>query len=167
MQQLLKRLFEEYYADIYRYLFSLCRDQTLAEDLTSEVFLETVKSIVSFRGQSDVKTWLFSIARHRWFAYLRKQNREPELQPYEWLCEVSALTPESTYLSQETAQRIRELMDQQPLRTAEILKMRLEGYSYHEISRKVGVSEASARVIDFRAKEKIRQILKKEGLYDE
>ena len=74
MQQLLKRLFEEYYSDLYRYLFGLCHDASLMEDLVSETFLEAVKSVVTFRGQSDIKTWLFSIARHRWYAWLRKKH---------------------------------------------------------------------------------------------
>lgn len=166
MQQLLKRLFEEYYSDLYRYLFGLCHDASLTEDLVSETFLEAVKSIVTFRGQSDIKTWLFSIARYRWFAWLRKKKRDPEVQPYEWLTETTGETPEETYMTHQLADRIRELICQQPERTARILQMRLEGYSYHEISLKCGISEASARVADFRAKEKIREILKKEGLYD-
>lgn len=166
MQQLLKRLFEEYYSDLYRYLFGLCHDASLTEDLVSETFLEAVKSIVTFRGQSDIKTWLFSIARHRWYAWLRKKKRAPEVQPYEWLTETTGETTEEAYMTRETADRIRELICQQPERTARILQMRLEGYSYHEISQKCGISEASARVADFRAKEKIREILKKEGLYD-
>ena len=41
--------------------------------------------------------------------------------------------------------------------------MRLAGYSFYEIGTKHGISENSARVIDFRTKTKIRQILKKEG----
>jgi len=166
MQQLLKRLFEEYYSDLYRYLFGLCHDASLTEDLVSETFLEAVKSVVTFRGQSDIKTWLFSVARHRWYAWLRKKKRVPEVQPYEWLTETTGETPEETYITRETADRIRELICQQPERTAQILHMRLEGYSYYEISRNFGISEASARVTDFRAKEKIREILKKEGLYD-
>ena len=167
MQQILKMLFEEYYRELYRYLLGLCHDPSLAEELVSETFLEAVKSIVSFRGQSDVKTWLFSIGRHRWFAYLRKKKRQPEVQPYEWLCEVSVETPESQYITRETAERIRQLIQEQPKRTAGILQMRLEGYSFHEIAAKYGLSENSARVIDFRAREKIRQTLIKEGLWYE
>jgi len=167
VQQLLKMLFEEYYMDLYRYLFGLCRDASLTEDLVSETFLEAVKSIVTFRGQSDVKTWLFSIARHRWFGYLRKKKRQPEVQPYEWLYDMAPETPETQYITRETAERIRQLIQEQPERTAGILQMRLEGVSFHEISAEYGISESSARVIDFRAREKIRQILKKEGLYEE
>ena len=166
MQQLLKKLFEEHYMDIYRYLYSLCRDVSLAEDLTSETFLEAVKSLASFRGKSDIKTWLFSIARHRWYAWLRRKKREPEQPPLDWLREASGEDPERNVLAGEITARIQELIDAQPERTREILKMRIEGYSFHEIGMKYGISESSARVIDFRAKEKIRKILKEEGLYD-
>lgn len=166
MQQQLKKLFEEHYMDIYRYLYSLCRDVSLAEDLTSETFLEAVKSLASFRGKSDIKTWLFSIARHHWYAWLRRKKREPELQPLDWLREASGEDPERNVLAGEITARIQELIDAQPERTREILKMRIEGYSFHEIGMKYGISESSARVIDFRAKEKIRKTLKEEGLYD-
>lgn len=86
MQTLLKELFSTYYKDIYTYLYSLSHDAPLSEDLTSEVFLEVVKSIATFRGESDIKTWLFSIARHKWFAYLRQKKRQikPELLSEFW-----------------------------------------------------------------------------------
>ena len=76
----IKDLFEMYYHDIYGYLYSLCHDSFLAEDLTGEVFLEVIKSIGKFREESDVKTWLFSIAGHRWMKCLRKQNRYPQME---------------------------------------------------------------------------------------
>ena len=75
-----KNLFEQYYTDVYRYLYSLGRDASLSEDLASEVFLEVIRSIGSFRGESDVKTWLFSIARHRWMHHLRRQKQQPDMQ---------------------------------------------------------------------------------------
>jgi RNA polymerase sigma factor (sigma-70 family) len=80
VQRLLEKLFHTYYKDIYRYLYSFTRDTSLSEDLTSEVFLEVVKSFSRFRGESDIKTWLFSIARHKWIDYLRKKNRRIETE---------------------------------------------------------------------------------------
>jgi RNA polymerase sigma-70 factor (ECF subfamily) len=41
--------------------------------------------------------------------------------------------------------------------------MRIEGFSYYEIAKRYEISESSARVINFRTKKKIRQILEKEG----
>lgn len=76
MKQLLREIFETHYKDVYLYLYSLNHDAQLSEDLASEVFVEAVRSIDTFRGESNMKTWLFSIARHQWFGYLRKKNRE-------------------------------------------------------------------------------------------
>lgn len=166
MERLLRELFEQHYKELYSYLYSLSRDAALSEDLASEVFLEAVKSIGSFRGQSDGKTWLFSIARHRWFAYLRQKKRKPQTESLEEFPLGAGASPESDYLKKETAQRIKSLLAGEPERTRTILRLRMEGYSFHEIGNKLGISENSARVIDFRAKAKIRQALQKEGFCD-
>ena len=170
MQRLLEKLFYTYYKDIYRYLYSLSRDSSLSEDLTSEVFLEVVKSIASFRGESDIKTWMFSIARHKWCDYLRKKNRQPEVESLSELIGESALWEKSggkgmeeQYLDKELLNRVYALLEAEPERTKNIVRMRMEGYSFYEIGKREGISESSARVIYFRTKEKIRQTLEKEG----
>jgi len=166
MRKLIEELFSRYYKDVYNYLFSLSRDASLSEDLASEVFLEVVKSIVSFRGEADIRTWLFSIARYKWYAHLRKSSKMPMDELPDYLGTASA-APDTQYLDKETTMRICQILDNEPERTRTIVMMRTEGYSFHEIAQKVGISENSARVIDFRAKAKIRKILTEEGLYDE
>lgn len=188
MQRLLKELFDTHYRDVYRYFYSLSHDATLSEDLTSEVFLEVVKSIHRFRGEADVKTWIFSIARHRWFAYLRRKKRQSGERTYLSDCTVDVHTgahasrgrvsvevylneflestdptPEDACLCKELQEQIQKLIDAEPERTRRIVEMRMNGFSFHEIGREFGISESSARVIDFRAKARMRQILKKEG----
>ncbi len=173
MQRLLEKLFHTYYKDIYRYLYSLTHDASLSEDLASEVFLEVVKSIAVFRGKSDIKTWMFSIARHKWIDNLRKMNRQAEtevlsdLMGDEWGFvhrNPEENKPEEQALHKELLERIYALLQEEPERTRNIVKLRLEGYSFYEIGKAQGISESSARVIYFRAKEKIRQTLVKEGL---
>ena len=175
MQRLLEKLFRNYYKDIYRYLYSLTHDVSLSEDLASDVFLEVVKSIASFRGEADIKTWMFSIARHKWLDYLRKKNRRVEIEVLselvgeqvaleenkEWLSVRKGI--EEQYLEKELLERIDALLKEEPERTQTIVKLRLEGYSFYEIGKLQGISESSARVIYFRAKEKLRQKLEKEG----
>lgn len=163
MRRLLEELFAVYYKDVYRYLYRLSRDAALSEDLAQEVFLEVVKSIAAFRGEAQMKTWLFSIARNKWYSYLRKKNRQVEMESLAEFFEADGRTPEEQYQNREAAGRIYELLDREPERTQRIVLMRLEGFSFYEIGEEVGVSENSARVIDFRTKTKIRQILKKEG----
>ena len=74
MHELLQDIYVTYSPDIYRYFYGLTLDSALSEDLTSEVFLEAAKSLHTFREDSSVKTWLFSIARHCWYHHLRKKE---------------------------------------------------------------------------------------------
>ncbi len=167
MEALLKQIFEDHYHDVYAYLYSLSRDALLSEDLASEVFMEVVTSIAGFRWESDIKTWLFSIARHRWFRHMRRLYRQP---PTEILTDFD-LPPTASLEEQmeqrQILERIHRLLEAEPERTRSIVRLRLQGYSFWEIGKRHGISEQSARVIDFRAKGKLKQQLIKEGLLDE
>jgi RNA polymerase sigma-70 factor (ECF subfamily) len=74
---------EEFY-NIYRSrLYSLVfeqvgRDEALAEDLVHEVFLAALGSLDKFRGDSQLYTWLRSIALHKINDFYRRQAREPK-----------------------------------------------------------------------------------------
>ena len=167
MRKLLEEIFAAYHKDVYNYLYSLCHDTSLSEDLASEVFLQVVKSIAGFRGESDVKTWLFSIARHEWFNYLKKKNKQPEAEVLSEFLESNDEKADDIFFAEELKKRLYELLDKENERTKSIVLMRMDGYSFYDIGKAQGISENSARVIDFRAKTKIRQILKKEGFIDD
>jgi RNA polymerase sigma factor (sigma-70 family) len=74
---------EEFY-NIYRNrLYSLIleqvgRDEAVAEDLVQEVFLAALGSLDKFRGDSQLYTWLRSIALHKIKDFYRRQAREPK-----------------------------------------------------------------------------------------
>ena len=167
MKELLAELFNHYYKDIYTYLYSLCRDVSLSEDLTSDVFLEVVKSIATFRGESDIKTWLFSIARHKWYMYLRKKSRQIQTESIHDLYDSAFIGVNEAPSNSEWNQMIQALLEMESELTQNVFQMRLDGYSYYEIASKYQISENSARVIIFRVKAKIKKYLEKEGFYHE
>ncbi len=162
MQKLLTELFRKYYRDIYAYIYSMTADASLSEDLTSEVFLEVVKSISGFRGESDIKTWMFAIARRRWYAYLRKMNGRPETGSIEELCGTGVPDPQ-TETDRDAAGIAASVLEKESPLTGNVFRLRMEGFTYFEIAEKRGISESSARVVFFRVKEKIRKELEKEG----
>lgn len=160
---LIQMVYEQNKDDVYAYLLSMCHDRSLSEDLTSEVFLSAIGSLPGFRGESDIKTWLFSIARYKWYHHLGKKKRE--LLPEDFMAAYLGEGPdlEACVLSGELLERIRQLIAGEPEKNRNVVRMRIEGYSFYEIARKYGISESSARVLDFRTKNKIRAILRKEG----
>lgn len=107
----LDELYALYRADLYRYLCRLTRDSAAAEDLLSETFLRALKGAVTFRGESGVKTWLFTIARNAWCESLRRQH--PTVSTDE-LVTAQYLADDTLHTHTETRallHRVRELLD--------------------------------------------------------
>lgn len=159
---LLKKIYEEYKQDVFSYLVSLTHDTSLSEDLVSETFLGAIKSLHKFKGESTIKTWLFSIARNKWYEYLRKEKPTISLDDLSYNYLLSESNLDAFIIKKELSNKILNLLESEPPRTKDIILMRIEGYSYFEIGIKHNISENSARVIDYRTKKKIKNILTKE-----
>lgn len=160
----IKDIYEKHRQDVYRYLVSLTHNPTLSEDLVSETFLAVIKSLHNFKGNSDIKTWLFAIARNKWYGYLRKKNYSISFDclAKEYLSQGEDL--EKSIINKTMVDKIMMLLKDEDDIKRGIVLMRIQGYSFYEIAMKYNISESSARVIDFRTKKKIRGILEKEGL---
>jgi len=139
---------------------SLTHNPLLSEDLLSETFLGAIKSLPAFKGNSDIKTWLFSIARYKWFEYLRKEKKDVSFDDLAMLYITEGV--DDKIVEKKAVSRIIELLDCEEKRSKDIVLMRINGYSYYDIALKYQISEGSARVIDFRTKRRIKEILIKE-----
>src|SRR5215210_237218 len=73
------RLVQERSGDVYALLYRMTEDAEEARDLTQETFLRIFQSIERFRGDADLKTWIYRIAinqaRNRW-RWWRRRRRE-------------------------------------------------------------------------------------------
>lgn len=162
----IKALYEQYRQDIFGYLLGLTRSADLSEELLSDTFCAAIVALPRFRGDADVKTWLFSIARRKWMDYLRKRHPTEPLELAALYIADPAPGPEERLLLRTAAQRAMELLKREDQRAQAIFRARLEGFSYYEISNTLGIREASARVIDFRTRKKLKAELQKEGYHD-
>lgn len=156
-------LYETYRSDVYRYLLGLTRDPDLAEDILSDTFCAALMSLEGLRDDKSVKSWLLTIARNKWLDHLRKRRPISDVDLTELYIADPAPGPEQRAMQKEAAQRVQALLKQEDPRTQTVVRMRMEGYSFFEIARKLGIREGSARVIDFRARKKLREQLTKEG----
>ena len=66
--------YREYYDDVYRFLRGLSGNESLAEELTQDTFYHAFKNIGSYRGESELRVWLCSIARNLYRNHLRGQK---------------------------------------------------------------------------------------------
>lgn len=85
-------LMERYGERVYRFAYAMTRDQTAAEDVRQQVFVEAYRDFGRFERRSSLRTWLFGIVRHRsldsakirrrwWRRFKNDPPEEPELEP--------------------------------------------------------------------------------------
>ena len=77
----IEQIYTKYAVQVYKYLFSLCRDPHTAEELTQETFFRAMKSIDSFRGECRLYVWLCQIAKNLWIKERRRQQRVDGEEP--------------------------------------------------------------------------------------
>ncbi|WP_066304513.1 sigma-70 family RNA polymerase sigma factor [Bacillus sp. FJAT-29814] len=70
-ETLLEELIETYGNKVLKLAFTYVKDQKVAEDITQEVFIKCFQNWEKFRGDSSVKTWLYSITINTCKDYLK------------------------------------------------------------------------------------------------
>jgi RNA polymerase sigma-70 factor (ECF subfamily) len=144
------RLVEDRHSDIYALLVRLTDDVEEARDLTQETFLQAFRNIAGFRGDADLRTWLYRIAvnqaRNRWRWW--KRRRRDRTVSLDAPASDERDTPLSAGLSDDDARdpeqqalaRERETILLSALRTLsrtyrEVIVLRdIEGLSYEEVA---------------------------------
>jgi RNA polymerase sigma-70 factor, ECF subfamily len=75
----MQALFARHRTYVYRWLLRFVSNETLAEDLLSDVFLDVWRQAGRFQRRSSVSTWLLSIARHKALSARRRRTQGAEL----------------------------------------------------------------------------------------
>jgi len=71
-------LFARHRTNVYRWLLRFVGNETVADDLLSDVFLDVWQQAGRFEGRAAVTTWLLSIARYKALS-ARRRRTEAEL----------------------------------------------------------------------------------------
>lgn len=73
-ERALLRLYKKYQPSVFRYVRSQINSYQTAEELTQDIFINFIEALRDFRFQSTLKTFLFSIARHKVVDQIRKKK---------------------------------------------------------------------------------------------
>lgn len=161
--------YKEYSQMVYRYLLSMTRDTSLAEELTQETFYQAVKSVHRFDGSCRFSTWLCAIAKNQFLAYRRKHPQADSLDEtddgkYIEKPDSRGLTPEQTVLSEYGRVAIMKKLHAMDGYVREVIYLRMFGdLTFAQIGEIVGRTENWARVTYYRGKEKLRKELEEDA----
>ncbi|KPB06374.1 RNA polymerase sigma factor [Bacillus sp. CHD6a] len=67
-------IYNKHHLDVYRFLICFSGNLNDAEDLTQEVFIRVLKNLPNFNCTNNLKTWIFSIAKHVAIDHYRKRK---------------------------------------------------------------------------------------------
>lgn len=130
------------------------------DEVVQDTFVRAFNSLDSFRGESSLRTWLFTIARRLLLDRRRAERRRPagvEIQEGDVSTEYDAL---DSVLADETRARMREALDHLSPTQREVFTLRVgEGMSYKEIAETVGTTEGAARVHYHNAMRAVKEFL--------
>ena len=161
---------------IYNRANSLLSNHQDAEEVAQDTFLRARKSIVNFRGECSLSTWLYHIAtnlarNNHWYWWRRKRGESVSLDSQVGddentrLCDVIAGdddTPAEETESNEFARTLPEAIASLPAKYGDVIKLRVaRDLSYEEISAELGISVGTVKSRLSRAREYLRMELEK------
>ncbi|TYP74644.1 RNA polymerase sigma factor [Paenibacillus methanolicus] len=153
-----EQLYKQYFKDVYRFVWSLCRDPAIAEEITQETFFKALHGIDQYKGTCKLNVWLCQIAKHTYFSYSAKQKRFVAHDSTE---ASSAYNLEAAMMDKEEALRIHKVLHGLEEPYKEVFTLRVFGeLTFAQISRIFEKTESWSRVTFHRAKRKVQDRLK-------
>jgi RNA polymerase sigma-70 factor (ECF subfamily) len=153
-------LYDRYASQIYRFVRARVRDDGIAEDITAEVFLSALRHIKSYQDQGrPFSCWLYRIAVNAVASHYR--NKRSPLSLDEHLELVSpVIDPLDEVVGRERLRIVWEAVDRLPAqqRAAMILKFS-EDMTMEEVGAVLGKSQAAAKLLIYRAMQRLRREL--------
>ena len=65
-------IYVQHFDGVYKYVFFLCRNETMAEEITQETFYRAMEHIDKFEGKCKLYVWLCQIAKITFLTYAKK-----------------------------------------------------------------------------------------------
>src|SRR6476619_7678283 len=159
-QLAMRTLYARHRIPLYRWLLRIVRNETVAEDLLSDVFLDVWRQAASFKGRASVSTWLLAIARYK---ALSAQRRRPDAELDETIASTvadPADDPEVVLQKKDRSERLRHSLERLSPEHGEVIDL----VYYHCKSVKdaaeiIGISEATAKTRMFYARRKLADLV--------
>ncbi|MGK5509637.1 sigma-70 family RNA polymerase sigma factor [Brevibacillus formosus] len=166
---MLKWLMEEYGEDMFHLAYMMVKDRALAEDITQDVFIKAYRHLGNFRGDGNIKHWLYKITmnetrkhfrswsfRHIWTIVDEKLGSLMDRQAQDHVeaqIEHKANQEETFQFVMSLAPKYRQI----------VILHYYEDLSFKEISQILSVTQEVVRTRLHRAKKQLKELISKEG----
>ena len=167
---LLEELYQRYGAEIFRYLYAMCRDRLLAEDVMQDAFCRALISLPS--SHVNARAWLYMVGRNLLINEMKKRKRElcsddmesRDVQRRKSGEGIADGDPEEQAIRKEENSMLQEALLSLDERKREILILNyFERFTLKGAAVIMGISYENARILSMRAKRELRRIMEVNG----
>jgi len=151
---------------VYNTCLGFVKHEEEAEDIAQEVFIQVYESYDTFLQKAELSTWIYKITVNKCLEAIRKSKAkrrsgtEPNAELKDYML-VSNVHPGVQLENKERASILFAAIAKlpEPQQVAYTLN-KIEGLSYHEISKVTGKSKSSVESLLHRAKQSLQKLLK-------
>lgn len=166
---------DKYEDMVYNLSLRYTKSEDEAEDITQEVFLKIYECLSTFKGESQLSTWIYRIAQNEIIQRHRKSEKQSTIS-HENIDQIisdyytklkqwrDSISPEVILLKEEMNSKIRSLVANLPKDYKNpLILFYFENMSYKEISEKLNLKMNTLKSYIFRGKELMKEWLKNES----
>lgn len=161
-KEALRKLYDQFFNQIYYYVYSRINNVHEAQEVTSEVFLSMVEGIKNFKGESSFKNYIFAIAKNKIRDYIRNKYKTSDCILQSNLGDQFDRIIEDEYDNsyklrlRRALQYIIKLLNPRYAKVLDLLYNQMN--STEEAARILGISHNNVKVIKHRAIRKAAEI---------
>ena len=158
------KIYNEYFQNVYKYVYSLCHNESIAEEITQETFYKVLKNIDKFKGDCHLFTWICQIAKNTYYTYCKKEKKIISSETLDnLLLETDSF--ENGILDKEQVKRLHILLHNLPEPYKEVFSLRVFGeLPFSQIGELFNKKDSWARLIFYRAKTELRRRLDEDNM---
>lgn len=158
-------LFTRHHVRVYRFALRFVRNEAVAEDVISEVFLDVWRQAGKFEGRSSVSTWLLAIARFKALSAARRKSEQELDDEMAETIEDTADTPEVDLQKKDKGSVLRDCLTKLSAEHREVIDLvYYHEKSVEEVADIVGIPAATVKTRMFYARKKLGELLKAAGI---
>lgn len=162
-----KKLVDEFGIKISRLSHKMIKNNDLAKDASQEVWIEILKSLKNFKGDSTISTWIYTIAKKTILKYAVKKRTYSEHE-INWYCGLDPL--DYSGLEKDKKQWVKEICDECITAFCHCLNNEyrliflfhdVSDLTYSQISEIMEIEEDNVRKIVSRYRKKIKNFIER------
>jgi RNA polymerase sigma-70 factor (ECF subfamily) len=159
-------VYKKYQPLIFNFVKSQINNYQLAEELTQDIFLDFIEALRDFRFQSSLKTFLFSITRHKIIDQIRKKKIKDILfsrLPSYIVESLKVVFIDEEIDKKELKEKIEKIINSLPNDYQLILRLKyIEGIKIKEIAGKLKLNFKTTESLLFRARKSFIKVFNNE-----